>query len=282
MLRQLLKAARLWYRFREDYRALPNTKPPSGRALTEEEQQDLFSAGAANPRWQYAQVAATLAFYCGMRACEIKGLQWKDVDLTNAVLAIRRSKTPAGWRNPTLNQRCVAVLAGLGVNAEALGYADPDHYVFPWHGRDHRIDPTRPMTSWRTAWRAMLKAAGLTGVRFHHGRHTAITTLQEKGLPDWVIQAQVGHVSPAMLKTYSHVRRQALNQAAAALEPSPPPTASSQAADERNGSTEAVTSQSMSQMTDAASGKADYVNEVGSSGWTRTSNPPVNSRMLCH
>jgi hypothetical protein len=56
-------------------------------------------------------------------------------------------------------------------------------------------------------------------VRFHDGRHTAITTLAEKGLPDWVIQAQVGHVAPEMMKTYSHIRRQALNQAADALEP---------------------------------------------------------------
>src|SRR6059036_3229874 len=47
----------------------------------------------------------------------------------------------------------------------------------------------------------------------------AITTLAEKGLPDWVIQAQVGHIAPEMMKTYSHIRRQALNQAAAALEP---------------------------------------------------------------
>jgi hypothetical protein len=57
-------------------------------------------------------------------------------------------------------------------------------------------------------------------VRFHDGRHTAITTLAEKGVPDWVIQAQVGHVAPQMMKTYSHIRREALNQAAAALEPS--------------------------------------------------------------
>ena len=56
-------------------------------------------------------------------------------------------------------------------------------------------------------------------MRFHDGRHTAITTLAEKGLPDWVIQAQVGHVAPEMMKTYSHIRREALNQAAAALEP---------------------------------------------------------------
>ena len=44
--------------------------------------------------------------------------------------------------------------------------------------------------------------------------------MAEKGLPDWVIQAQVGHVDPQMMKTYSHIRRQALDQAAAALEPS--------------------------------------------------------------
>ena len=60
---------------------------------------------------------------------------------------------------------------------------------------------------------------GLLRVRFHDARHTAVTTLAEKGLPDWVIQAQVGHVAPQMMKTYSHVRRLALDQAAAALEP---------------------------------------------------------------
>jgi hypothetical protein len=35
---------------------------------------------------------------------------------------------------------------------------------------------------------------------------------------------QVGHVSPEMMKTYSHIRRQALNQAAAALQPHFQPT----------------------------------------------------------
>jgi hypothetical protein len=32
------------------------------------------------------------------------------------------------------------------------------------------------------------------------------------------IQAQIGHVSPQVMKTYSHVRRQALDDAAAVLE----------------------------------------------------------------
>jgi hypothetical protein len=34
--------------------------------------------------------------------------------------------------------------------------------------------------------------------------------------------AQVGHISAEMMKTYSHIRRQALNLAAAALEPNFP------------------------------------------------------------
>ena len=220
VLRQLLKKARLWYRIQEDYKPLLNSKPPVGRALTEEEQVRLFTLAQSRPRWIYAYTAATLSFYVGMRACEIKPLKWKDVDLFNARLEIRRSKTPAGWRTPTLNNACRAALACLYASAKSLSIADPEHFVFPWHGRNRKINPTRHITTWRTAWRSILKAAGLKGVvRFHDGRHTAITTLQEKGVPDWVIQAQVGHVSPEMMKKYSNIRRRALEQAAAALEP---------------------------------------------------------------
>src|SRR2546430_5096766 len=118
-------------------------------------------------------------------------------------------------------------------------------------------------TSWRSAWRSIRKAAGLQGVRFHDGRHTAITTLAEKGLPDWVIQAQAGHVAPAMMKTYSHIRRQALNQAAAALEPTatatptPPEKPAAGAAPRRHANR--VMSQSTSQFADSGGGGPQLV-----------------------
>jgi integrase len=219
VLRQVLKRAKLWYRFADEYRALRNRKPPVGQALTAEEQERLFAIAQTKPAWLYAYVASTLAFYCGLRACEAKALRWQDVDWSGPLLHVRRSKTPAGWRSPTLNATCLTVLRRLHDQASLLGFVQPDHFVFPWQGRNKRIDPTKPLTSWRSAWRSIRKAAGLTSVRFHDGRHTAITTLAEKGLPDWVIQAQVGHVAPEMMKTYSHIRREALNQAAAALEP---------------------------------------------------------------
>jgi integrase len=100
-----------------------------------------------------------------------------------------------------------------------VGFDGAEHYLFPWHGRDKKIDPSRSMTTWRSAWRSLRKAAGLAHVRFHDGRHTALTRLAEKGQPDWVIQAQMGHFSPAMMRTYSHIRRKALDEAGAALEP---------------------------------------------------------------
>jgi integrase len=140
--------------------------------------------------------AATLAFYCGLRACEIKGLRWQDIDFPNRLLHVRRSKTPSGWRSPTLNLTCLQVLEELRDAAIKLGLVQPGYFVFPWHGRNKRHDPMRPMTSWRTAWRSVRKAAGLPRVRFHDGRHTAITTLAEKGLPDWVIQRRLDTLRP--------------------------------------------------------------------------------------
>ena len=47
-------------------------------------------------------------------------------------------------------------------------------------------------------------------------------------------------------------------------------------------SDEPSTSQVTSQSDELRSDIAENFEEDGSSGWTRTSNPPVNSRMLCH
>ena len=269
VLRQVLKHARLWYRFEDDYRTLKNTKLPIGKALTDKDQQKLFEVARSKPSWRFAYAAAILSFYCGLRACEIKGLKWADVDWERKKLAVRRSKTPAGWRDPSLNTVCFKTLCDLYSSSNELGFGNNDHFVFPWHGRSKRIDPLRPMNSWRTAWRSIRQAAGLDDIRFHDGRHTALTRLAEAGQPDWVIQAQMGHVSPAMMKTYSHVRRVALDAAAKALEPVEIPKPE-------------VTSQPASQDAGFQDELMQFASEFGSSGWTRTSNPPVNSRMLCH
>ena len=164
-----------------------------------------------------------------MRGVEIRHLQWKDVDLVAGVLDIRRSKTPAGWRAPTLNSICKESLSALRAQAIVADHAGPEHYLFP-ATVGGKLDPSRPAKSWRSAWRSVRRKAAteddgevihpnLITVRFHDLRHTAITVMAEAGLPDQTIMAQVGHISPEMIKHYSHIGRQALNAAAAVLEP---------------------------------------------------------------
>jgi integrase len=118
VLRQVLRHARLWYRFDEDYQALRNTKAPVGQALTDEEQQRLVATARSRPEWLFAYVAAALSFYCGLRACEIKGLQWQHVDWRHGRIQIRRSKTPAAWRDPSLNEACRRALRELWTRAD--------------------------------------------------------------------------------------------------------------------------------------------------------------------
>jgi hypothetical protein len=75
------------------------------------------------------------------------------------------------------------------------------------------LDPTRPMSTWRTAWRKLTEAAGLPGLRFHDLRHHAITELAESSASDQTIMSIAGHVSSKMLAHYSHVRLEAKRQA---------------------------------------------------------------------
>jgi len=49
--------------------------------------------------------------------------------------------------------------------------------------------------------------------RWHDNRHTLVTELSESGAGDEVIMSIAGHVSRAMLSSYSHVRMEAKRRA---------------------------------------------------------------------
>ncbi len=78
-------------------------------------------------------------------------------------------------------------------------------------------DPTKPMSTWRTAWRKITKAAGLPGLRFHDLRHHAITELAESLTSDAATMSIAGQFSQRMLAHYSHVRLDAKRKALDAL-----------------------------------------------------------------
>jgi integrase len=229
ILRRILKRAKLWARLADDIKPL---KEPStiGRAITEEEKQRLLKTAAMRPEWETAYLAAILCLNTTARGCELKGLQWCDVDLFARTLTIRKSKTAAGERVVPLTDVATSALARLRQRAEGFGTVEQCHYVFAafvpkftFSGTrvvDYSVtgfEPTRHVNSWRTAWRTLTKKAGLAGFRFHDLRHCAITQLAENGTSDSTIMAIAGHVSRRMLERYSHVRMEAKRTAMEAL-----------------------------------------------------------------
>jgi integrase len=160
--------------------------------------------------------AIIMALNTTMRGCEIKNLRWRDVDLLTRVLSVRKSKTEAGERTIPINDAAFAAIRELRESAQLFNGTEPEHFLFPACENEH-IDPTRPMKSWRTAWRQLTNAAGIPGLRFHDLRHHAITELAESQASDQTIMSVAGHVSQRMLARYSHVRMEAKRQALDAL-----------------------------------------------------------------
>jgi len=233
-LARVLKRAKRWHLIAEELKPLPKERSV-GRALAHEEKVKLLKAAARKPEWMLARLAATLALNTTMRSCEIRGLRWRDVDFIERTLTVRRSKTEAGERVIPLNGDGWAAILELRERAKLLLGVAPqlDWYLFP-HGEGQgpvthttirpgpesvtvKPDPTKPMISWRTAWRKIAKEAGLSGLRFHDLRHHAITELAEGQASDQTIRSIAGHVSLRMLEHYSHVRLDAKRKALDAL-----------------------------------------------------------------
>jgi integrase len=260
IIRGVLKRAKRWHHFAEEIRPLP-VRENIGRALTYEEKVKLLKRAAARPEWQTAAWAARLALNTTMRGCEIKALRWCDVDMIGRALTVKRSKTEAGERVIPLNADAWEVILALYRRSQELGGFETGNFLFPaikpdrkaqhqgeGKKRIEKIDPTRPLKTWRTAWRRLTRAiqcpqCGLLqdpadscsgckadtkdvkspfhGFRFHDLRHQAITELAESKASDQTIMGIAGHVSKKMLQHYSHVRLEAKRCALDALSMTP-------------------------------------------------------------
>jgi hypothetical protein len=82
----------------------------------------------------------------------------------------------------------------------------------PPFGKPTPRDPTRAVTTLKTAWANVRANASVRG-RWHDNGHTLITDLAESGAGDQTIMDIAGHVSKQMLKHYSHIRMEAKRRA---------------------------------------------------------------------
>jgi integrase len=222
----VLKEANLWASLGEHYKPLKEPESDIGQALTTDQLRRLEITAQKKPAWLVAFNAEVLAANSGIRGGEIKKLQLGDINLAVRRLRIRRkgTKTDAGARLIELNHAATAAVTKLHVRAQVLGAAEPNHYWLPADLSKHTrisdplngktgFDATRHQASWRSAWRSLLKAAGLEKLRFHDLRHTFITLMAERGVPLPVVQSMVGHMSARMTRYYTHISSNAARQA---------------------------------------------------------------------
>jgi integrase len=244
IIRGVLKRARRWHLFAEDVKPLrlPET---IGRALTDDEKIRLLHLASSRKEWQTVYYAAVLALNTTMRSCEIKGLRWRDIDMLERVVTVRKSKSRKGVRVIPLNADAWQVITALYERAEETGGPDPDHFLF-FSCEHGSIDPRCPQKGWRTAWRSLTRLIScpecgtaqqprgicrnancredlrnvkspLAGLRFHDLRHHAITELAESQASDQTVRDIAGPVSNRMLEHYSHIRLAAKHAALDAL-----------------------------------------------------------------
>ncbi len=186
-------------------------------------------------RSPYIKPALALAFNTGMRNGEIRRLTWEQINLEDGVLTVGEAKTAAGeGRTIPINADLAAALAIHKTwYEEKFGEARQEWYLFPARGegrptagKERPLDPTRPVSTLKTAWKNIKRRTGVEG-RWHDTRHTLITELAEGGASDQTIMEIAGHVSRQMLTRYSHIRMEAKRKALEGIR-APVPTAEAQ------------------------------------------------------
>jgi integrase len=211
VLRQILKRHKMWASLQGDVK-FEREHSNIGKALTWDEEKALMTACSSNP---LLSAVVTLALNTALRKNEIRTLRWSQIDFEKRTLVVGRSKTAGGsGRLIPLNQPAFDALVRW---AGRLVESQSEDYVFPAceaagiereHPDKERIDPSKPIKSWRSAWRAALKRAKLQ-IRFHDLRHTCITKLAESQASEQTLMAIAGHVSRKMIEHYSHIRIEA-------------------------------------------------------------------------
>jgi integrase len=219
VLRQVMKRHKMWANLQGDVK-FEREHNDVGKALSHEEEKNLLAACRSNA---LLVAVVTLALNTALRKSEIRTLRWNQIDFEKRTVTVGRAKTQAGTgRLIPLNQPAFDALAKW---AGRLVESQAEDYVFPAceaagiereHPDKERIDPSRPITSWRSAWSAALKRAGLK-IRFHDLRHTCITKLAESQASEHTLMAIAGHVSRRMIEHYSHIRMEAKRTALDAI-----------------------------------------------------------------
>lgn len=180
---------------------------PEKKALTKKEMSTLMSTLKNDKHKLY--IAALIAGTCGLRAGEIFGLTWDDVDEINSTLNIHRQ-----WK------RLAVGLNGFGElkskKSKRLVPIPPKTLLeLKKHHKTSITDIHNRIVPYNDSQISYLnsKLKKLSGISIHELRHTYATLLISNGIDFKTAAELLGHDVEQTLKTYSHVTSEMIDNA---------------------------------------------------------------------
>jgi integrase len=134
---------------------------------------------------------ATFTLATGLRAANVTGLTWEQVDLERKV----------AWVHPDQAKARKAIAVPLNLAAiEVLARQRGSHAerVFTYEGA-----PVRQLST--KAWYKALKRVGITDFKWHDLRHTWASWHMQAGTPLFALQELAGWESERMVRRYAHL-----------------------------------------------------------------------------
>lgn len=188
VVRAILRAACYDWEWIEKAPKVRMRKEPSRRVryLTKEEHTRLLAELPS-----HLSAIVQFATATGLRAGNIVGLQWANVDMENRIAMVHGDEVKNGES------------LGIYLNADAMAVLDSLKGKHKTHVFSYRGKPiNQPNTK---AWREALKRAGIKNFRFHDLRHTWASWHVQNGTPLFAVQEQGGWKSPQMVRRYAHL-----------------------------------------------------------------------------
>ena len=190
---------------------LPQVTQGSRRPITDEERAMILETAKTH----YAGTMVLTMLYCGLRPIEVRNLKWADIDFTNDLLTVTKSKTAAGTgrKLPIPPQLKTALIEHKlkGQNDEWVFVRYKNHklpldensFYHAWHNFKREMDIANGATVYRNQ---ITKSTLAPDLEPYLLRHTFCTDCQAAGVPLNVAKELMGHSDISVTaKIYTHM-----------------------------------------------------------------------------
>jgi integrase len=145
-----------------------------------------------SPYSDHVEPLVLLLLNTGMRFGEATHLRFHDVNLRDRLITVTGETAKSGrTRVIPMNLEAHRILSAFKGSSS--------DYVFSG-------EAGKRLTTIKKAWKALLKAAGITGFRLHDLRHSFASRVKRGGADLYTVQRLLGHSSPMMTQRYAHLQ----------------------------------------------------------------------------